>query len=357
MSLAIKQGITPRFGRHESFTVRYSWLKKGYDIVADPDLTSHQVDMYPFSESDVHLTLGVGKNMARSIRFWIQAARLVEEVTSRRVTHGYPTVFGQRLLDNTDGFDPYLEDVATWWLLHWMMVSPGGSLPVWWIAFHTFSPAVFDADRFNEHLAAEIESTPVWEQKATNPSSIRKDALAFLRMYAGPRRSTRREHIDDLVDSPFVQLSLIRPAEGKSYRFGLGPKPGLSENIAAFACLDFLSRTGFTGRQALITSLASEQGNPGRAFKLSESDLTDLLEKAAVSSPDLLSVSRVGGSPALAIQGEQPLGVVAAQLAYRHYASCGYEGPEPSTPLLPWSQEIELTEAGKLVRDERAAWT
>ena len=104
MSLAIKQGIQPKFGGHESFTVRYGWLKKGYDLVADPDFVAGRLEGYPFSEPDVHLTLGVGKNMAKSTRFWIQAARLVEEVPARKVTRAYPTVFGQALLDEVEGF-------------------------------------------------------------------------------------------------------------------------------------------------------------------------------------------------------------------------------------------------------------
>lgn len=359
MSLAIKQSLVPKFGNHESFTIRYAWLKKGYDLVADPPISRLVSDEYALADRDAHLVLGVGKNMARSIRFWVQAARLIEEVRIDRKPVGFPTVFGQALLDNQDGFDPYLEDVASWWLLHWMMLSPGGRIPVWWVAFHTFSAVSFDTDRLEEHAMAEIEATTSWTaSRAPKRSTVRKDVLALLRTYAGVAAGGRRRSVDDALDMPFVQLSLLRHEDSqRHYRFGIGPKPGLPGAVAAFACIDFLSRTGFTGRQALVASLATEQGGPGRAFKLGEGDLTELLEKAAADCPDLVNLVRIGGSPALVVMGQNSLGATGAQLIYRHYASRGYEGPEPTGPLLPWSHEVEEAESEKLIREPRSTWT
>lgn len=360
MSLAIKHGLVPKFGNHESFTIRYAWLKKGYDMVADPPaaLLGNKAD-YALADGDAHLALGVGKNMARSIRFWVQAARLIEEVRVDRKPVAYPTVFGQALLDDVDGFDPYLEDIGSWWLLHWMMLSPGGRLPVWWVGFHTFSAVSFEVDRLEEHAMAEIEATSAWTtSRAPTKGTVRKDVLAMLRTYAGVSTSSRRTPVDDALDMPFVQLSLIRhEPEQRSYRFGVGPKPGLSSEIAAFICLDFLSRTGFTGKQALVASLATEQGGPGRALKIPEGDLTDLLDKAAADWPDLISLVRIGGSPALVVREGRTLGETASSILFRYYAARGFDGPEPQGALLPWSFEVEGNEAGKLLREPHATWT
>ena len=50
------------FSGHESFALRYLWLKKGYDALADnPEF---------FQRDDAMVILGVGKNMVRSIRHW-----------------------------------------------------------------------------------------------------------------------------------------------------------------------------------------------------------------------------------------------------------------------------------------------
>lgn len=344
MSVSLKDSVVPTFGRHETFTLRYSWLKRGYDEVATPDprrkLSSILPGYYIFSEDDAHHVLGVGKNMARSIRFWLQACRVIEEVkvAGQRAPVGHPTGFGRALLDTNSGLDPFLEHIETWWLLHWMMVSPGSRLPVWWAAFHTFPGVTVTADHLLEHVHAQVQATASWNTpRPPHASSVKKDVLALLRCYAGTAGSRRRDMVDDDLDAPFVPLTMIRPAGNQTFRFGIGPKPGLAPAVAAFACLDFLGRTGATGRQALVASLAAEQGGPGRAFKLTEQDLAGLLSKAAVGNPDLLRVSSTAGSDALAVIGSGSLLLTAATILQRHYHDLGATAPVPRQPYFPWT--------------------
>ena len=365
MSVSLKQSIVPKFGRHETFTPRYSWFKRGYDAVADPNYVTNpralQADYYLFNDADAHHQLGVGKNMARSIRFWLQAARLVEElkVEGSRTPAGMPTLFGQSLLDSESGLDPYLEHPGTWWLLHWMMVSPGSYLPAWWAAFHTFGAINFTTAQLLEHVEAQIDATSTWQQpKRPKSSTVKKDVLAMLRNYAGTSGSRRRDMIDDELDAPFVALTLVRATdEPGHFRFGLGPKPALPAAVAAFACLDFLSRTNSTAKQVLVATLATEQGAPGRAFKLTERDLVELLSKAAADNPDLVQITSAAGSDALAVISSDSFGLVAARILHQHYSSLGSDAPEPTDPYLPWSVATELDERLRLVRDADRSWT
>lgn len=341
MAIGIKDTIEGAFGRHETFTIRYGWLKRGFDhAIADPSL---------FYADDAHHRLGVGKNMAKSIRFWLSASRLMDEVPdpdNGRRTLMAPTQFGLALLagspalDNeaeyeaaladiapgvagTVGLDPYLEDLSSWWLLHWMMLSPEGKLPVWWTAFHTFTPVTFSTDALLEHVLAQIEATSHWtDPKAPSVSTVKKDVLALLRAYAGTSGSRRRDKIDDEIDAPMVPLTLIRES-GAGFRFAIGPKPDLAPEVAAFACLDFLYRTGATAKTALVSTLATEVGGPGRAFKLAERDLADLLAKAAASHPDLVELTSSSGSDALAVVAEAPLPDVATMMLHRRYVALG----------------------------------
>lgn len=343
MGLAAKQSIHATFGRHETFTPRYSWLKRGYDAVVG-DNTG-----YIFNDPDSHHRLGVGKNQARSIRFWLQAFRLVEEqkVEGRRQSVGMPTLFGQALLDSPSeavhdapyGFDPWLEDIGTWWLLHWMALSPGGHLPAWWAAFHTFPAVEFTVDQLVDHVQAQVEATSSWnEPKPPNPATVRKDVLALLRAYAGTSGSRRKDTDDDSLDSPLVPLTLVRETDELGrFRFGVGAKPGLPPAIATFACLDFLSRTGAASRQALVATLASEQGGPGRALKLTERDLTELLSETAEEESDLLTMMSTGGSDAVSVVSGESLGMVAAEVLRRHYQQTDAAYQVLDTPYLPTS--------------------
>ena len=60
-----------QFSGHESFPLRYPWLKKGFDAVA--------ADAGAFLRDDAVATLGVGKNMVRAIRHWCLAAGVLVE--------------------------------------------------------------------------------------------------------------------------------------------------------------------------------------------------------------------------------------------------------------------------------------
>lgn len=51
-------------GRHETFTPRYGWLKKGFDACAH--------NPHVFTDETAIEQLGVGKNMVQSIRYWCQ---------------------------------------------------------------------------------------------------------------------------------------------------------------------------------------------------------------------------------------------------------------------------------------------
>ena len=79
-----------RFGGHETFPVREGWLHKGLKLVVEEPgkLTGEHVADW----------LEVGRNMAKSIRYWLQAAGLCEQVSGRRHRKGAPGRSGERLL-------------------------------------------------------------------------------------------------------------------------------------------------------------------------------------------------------------------------------------------------------------------
>ena len=97
-----------RFSGHESFPCRYAWLPKAVEALQNnPRL---------FSDMDsAMVSLGVGKNMVRSIRFWVEAAGLAQPNRNRE----FDVSETGKMLLGCEGVDPYLEDIQTLWLIHW----------------------------------------------------------------------------------------------------------------------------------------------------------------------------------------------------------------------------------------------
>jgi Protein of unknown function (DUF4007) len=119
----------PVFARHETFHPRFGWLKKGFDRASR--------DAGIFLEDDAPVRLGVGKNMVRSIRYWCSAFKLLRD--------DQPTDFGRQLLGQ-DGWDTYLEDPASLWLLHWKLLESPSSATAWNFIFNSFRLAEFTVE-------------------------------------------------------------------------------------------------------------------------------------------------------------------------------------------------------------------
>jgi hypothetical protein len=196
------------FSGHETFPFRYPWLKKGFDAVRE--------DGDVFLRDDAITTLGVGKNMVRSIRHWCLTAGVVEENPDVRGGALRPSDFGT-LLFADDGLDPYLEDPATLWLLHWQMASSRFRAATWfWTLSHFHEP-----EFTREALASAVFA---WTQtlggKPAAYSSVKRDVDCFLRTYVASR-APRSGVVEHTLDCPLVELGLITQA-GDLYRFRRG---------------------------------------------------------------------------------------------------------------------------------------
>lgn len=315
----------PTFARHETFHPRYGWFRKAYAMAA--------WDSHIFTRDDAPVLIGVGKNMVRAIRFWGLAAKLIVEdpqSPNRRAPGLVPTRIGYALFGES-GWDRYMEDPGTLWLLHWLLLAPPSRLPVWWLAFNEFNAVEFTDDDLEIATATQLDAVAEWT-KPPHPSSLKKDVSALLRTYAPAERS-RRTGIDDLLDCPLRELNLIgRSAATGRFRFTLGPKATLPAAIVAYAVLDYVSRAGTGGNTVTLSRLAHEPGAPGRAFKLTEAELLAILEPV-LDPIDGLSLATPTGAVQLA--WSQDPATVATAILDRYYSTsssalrAGHQGDQP----------------------------
>ena len=287
--MLITEAITkPTFANHESFHLRYSWLKKAYDSV--------QKNNRMFSSDEATIKLGVGKNMVRAIRFWAIAHKILDTKGSGTNAITYPTQMGHMIFNEKNGLDPYIENPNTLWLLHWLLYVKPCKIPVWWIIMNEFSTANIKIKDVTDDVILRVTNTQEW--KTPSEKSIKKDMSVFINTY-----STKHDKIsmEDYLDCPFRQLKMLKQRSHETIQFVFGKKFGLSPEIAAFACLDFMVRAGITARTISISKLASEAGGIGNTFKLFENDIVELLGHACNES-DLLRIQNTAGVQNLVLE-------------------------------------------------------
>ncbi|HEY9646845.1 MAG TPA: DUF4007 family protein [Chroococcidiopsis sp.] len=263
------------FARHETFHPRFGWLKKGFDRAA--------ADASIFLREDAPVRLGVGKNMVRSLRYWCAAFKLLQD--------DQPTDFGRQLL-GPDGWDPYLEDPASLWLLHWKLLESPNLATAWDFAFNRFRAVDFTVEDLFYQLCE-------WRDRLApriSDSSLKKDVSCLLRMYVA--QPGKAQVSEESLDCPFTALGLIHAAgDTRHYRFRIGQKPSLPPELVVYAGLqchgrtDGDSKTGgakTTGAKTVpIANLLYDVGSPGVVFKLTESAICNAIESVARRWPQV----------------------------------------------------------------------
>jgi hypothetical protein len=264
------------FARHETFHPRFGWIKKGYDLAID--------DPGIFLEEDAPVRLGVGKNMVRAIRYWCGAFKVLTEDNRQSV----PTDFGNKLLGE-GGWDPYLEDPASLWLLHWNLLKPPCTASAWDYTFNQFNAAEFT----QETLLTDLREYTATLSSRIADSSLKKDISCLLRMYA--EQESPKGPTEDSIDCPFTELRLLYSAgEGRRYEFQVGPKENLPAELVVAACLDYAIAVGEESSAMGISRLTHLSGSPGRAFKLTEAAIADAIEQVARKRDDLFMTDSAG---------------------------------------------------------------
>ena len=201
---------------HESFPCKTLWLTKGYNFI---------ISGGNFNASDAVMTLGVGKNMVSSIRYWLKVFGITKQ--------DKPTFIADCLFDNVKGADKYIESLGTLWLLHYLLVSLKEAT-LYHITFVQFQKErkVFEREQlvnFVKRLMIEDG-----KDKIFNVNTTKKDVGVLLQNYAQPYKAKSFEDYSSLL----IDLDLIRMEEnGKLFAFNIEGKRKVPMEIFLYAIL------------------------------------------------------------------------------------------------------------------------
>lgn len=268
------------FGRHETFQLRYSWLSKGFqELQSDPKI---------FTSDNATLALGVGKNMVNAIRYWMHATQII-----KHTSEGYiPTELGESIFAER-GFDPYLEDEATIWLLHWLLATNPNIATSWYWFFNHYNKPEFKNSE-------AISSLQEFVEKSTNSSvalnTLIKDITVLLRMYSHKTHSNTK-FSEEILDSPLSVLKLItQSADNKTYYSSLEERGSIPLGVIGYA-ISSIFETTQKSTIAIEELMYMKANHPalGTVFRISEDHLIKKLEDLLLYIPGIYSMSDSAG--------------------------------------------------------------
>lgn len=260
------------FSGHDSFQCRQLWLKKGYDYVQEGK---------NFNDEDAVVQLGVGKNMVSSIRFWLKAFNIIDN-------KDIPTEFGKLLFDNKNGYDPFLEDEASLWLLHYQLVK-NEFASIYSIIFNEFrkEKLFFNKETFVNYVKRIGESNP---DLNFNENTISKDFIVFANLYKSDPES---KDVEDSFSGILSEIELLKTTgKGKSEQFFIenSERDNLPEAIVLYSILDNPNY----GNSISLNSLEFDLNSPGSIFALNRSGLMNKISDIVDDIKDITFTDQAG---------------------------------------------------------------
>lgn len=252
------------FSGHETFHCRHLWLKKGYDFIEKGR---------KFSDSDAVVELGVGKNMVGGINYWMKAFGILD-------FEGNLTEFANYLLDSDNGKDPYFEDEATLWLLHYQLVTQNIA-STYNLIFNEFRREKIEFTKEN-FIGFVLRKAEELNTSQINKNTVATDFEVLTKMYI--RTDAQSKDKEDTFSGLLTELNIIqeekRKVNDKSEVFFSvisDDKIEIPEEVILYGILD---NDNFDKSISLYT-IEQEKDQIGSVFAIGRTGLVNKIESIA----------------------------------------------------------------------------
>ena len=183
-----------KFSGHDTFHCRQQWLLKGLELIDNKELNG----FHNLEESI--LDLGVGKNMVQAIQYWLRAFGLIDE--EKKLTEIAKLIFSKER-----GFDRYLEDEGTLWLLQYLICNVDIA-SIYKLIFSDYAKErisnEFDERQILNFIKLKIAET---NNRETSENTLNSDFKVFIQSYFSGIRTLKS--LEDDYNSPLIELNLI----------------------------------------------------------------------------------------------------------------------------------------------------
>lgn len=259
----IKENIRRKyvFSGHETFSCKSYWPKKGYEFCNNGDA---------FKDSDALVKLGVGKNMVPSISHWLKSFGILN-------VEGEIDQLWRKILDDK-GYDPYIENKGTLWMLHYHIVR-NNYASLYSKVFNEFRKEKIDfvKSQLSKFIIMQLEIVGF---KNFTTNTIDKDINVLLKNYCFSNSIIH--NLEDDLSALLIELELIEKLEvsGASeqhYSFNVNERKDIPWRIILYVILDM-----FKGELSVdLHSLETKTNAPGLLFCMNKVGLVNKMQEIA----------------------------------------------------------------------------
>ena len=268
-----------KFRGHETFFIRKGWLSKGMKYVKQNGAVFVSKDEKPMD------VLGIGSNMVKSLRYWLQVAGITQEKKSGKRIQTF-TPLGELIYQ----YDRYIEEQGTLALLQYNLANNEAEATSWYYFFNFFRMQEFTKEDFMNSLrnwvTMQDESVNVAER------SLQDDFNCIISTYL-PRYKSSAKYVspENNIACPLGELGLVDyvSRENKIYRKNIMTAEQIPARIAWAMILSKYPNQ----KEITLDSLQNDAGSIGRVFNLDVITLLKVLRN--IENMGVLKIVRTAG--------------------------------------------------------------
>lgn len=254
--------FTLRFSGHQTFALRYGWLNKAYNILNYKEK----------SDEDLVVSLGVGKNMVDSIKYWAEIAGL-RSINADDQRNKYTSNINLII----EKYDSYFEKPESNWLLHYYIQKNYSELTFTRWYFNFSNKQFFDKNDLILDLVDWLQAEGL---KVPAVATLQKDFDCFALCYG--RKLNKAFKGEDSFISPLNELSLLYHLESNKFKSDFVEQKSLKPEVFLYCLVDFW-KTCFKDNSTIsVDSILTMPGSPGRLFRINSIGIDFYLNQCSI---------------------------------------------------------------------------
>lgn len=252
-----------KFRAHDTFFIRKGWLSKGMKYVCNkPDVFVDKND----NPMDV---LGIGSNMVKALRYWLQTVGLTKEPNSGRRIQSF-TDLGKAVFEH----DRFIEETGTLFLLQYKLASNKEDATAWYFFFNEFSMSEFTKEDFVTSLQNYVMMNDANASVAIR--SLNDDFTCIINTYLPKYRSgAAKSSPENNIDCPLGDLGLV-DVLSKVRRTYKKTIPAIS-SINPWVAFAVIQEQANGRKEIGLNELLTAPCNIGKVFNLDAISMLELL--------------------------------------------------------------------------------
>ena len=189
-----------KFRAHDTFSIRKGWLHKGMrHIINNPRV---------FVDKNVNSMdeFGLGANMVKALRYWLQATGLTIEATNNNNRSQQLSPFGRIVWEN----DSYLEEDGTLFLVHYFLSTNKDLATAWYYFFNEYNMIEISPESFINGIRTFLLKNNDFQ---VSERALKDDFDCIIKTYLDTEKNNTPENN---MSCPLSELGLISSSDIKN---------------------------------------------------------------------------------------------------------------------------------------------